>query len=86
MLRSRYVAAESLQGICADCVWKYSCKGSCRAWAYEDGADFDAPFPICTQMQAAGEFPRAYRISAREEAMSRWLAQHGGDVSCGCSA
>lgn len=78
MLRSRYVSATDLTGICGDCVWKYSCKGGCRAWAYEDGGNFDAPLPLCTALAERGEFPRAYRISAQNEAVKRALPDLGG--------
>lgn len=63
LLRTRYVSAEELQGICGDCVWKYTCKGACRAKAYEDGGDFFAPFPICQEAANRGEFPDVYCIS-----------------------
>ena len=33
LLRSRYLDADSLTGICGDCIFKHSCKGGCRAWA-----------------------------------------------------
>jgi radical SAM protein with 4Fe4S-binding SPASM domain len=64
-LRARYLAAESLEGICGDCIWKYSCRGGCRAWAFEQGRSFDAPYPLCAALAAAGEFPDAYRISVQ---------------------
>jgi radical SAM protein with 4Fe4S-binding SPASM domain len=63
LLRSRYVGAEDLQGICGDCVWKHSCKGSCRAMAYEEGEDFFSPFPVCQEAADRGVFPDVYRIS-----------------------
>lgn len=66
LLRSEYVAADHLSGICGDCVWSDICKGSCRAWAYESGGSFDAPFPICQQMADDGTFPLAYRRSASQ--------------------
>lgn len=82
MLRSRYVAAEHLTGICGDCVWKFKCKGGCRAWAYQDGDSFDAPLPICKKMDEGGEFPRVYRISLQNEAMLRKFQEMGGDCAC----
>ena len=82
MLRSRYVAAEHLQGICADCVWKYKCKGGCRAWAYQEGESFDAPLPICKKMDEEGTFPKAYRISHQNEAMTRKFQEMGGACAC----
>lgn len=82
MLRSSYLAAE-LTGICADCVWKYSCKGACRAWAYEEGGSFSDPFPLCAALAEAGEFPEVYRISAQQSALDRSLLE-GGAPGCGC--
>lgn len=84
MLRSRYVEAQSLNGICGDCVWKYSCKGGCRAWAYEEGGDWDAPFPICQSLEEAGAFPKMYRLSHQNEVARRKYAEM--NVGCGCSA
>ncbi|HEX7243376.1 MAG TPA: radical SAM protein [Longimicrobiaceae bacterium] len=82
MLRSRYAAAEHLDGICADCVWKYKCKGGCRAWAYQEGESFDAPLPICKKMDEDGEFPQAYRISHQNEVMTRKFQEMGGACAC----
>jgi len=70
-LRRRYVAADSLGGICSDCIFKYSCKGGCRAWAYEQGRSFDAALPVCSRLAEAGEFPDAYRISAQRRAIEQ---------------
>lgn len=72
-LRCRYKSAEHLRGICGDCIWKSSCKGGCRAWAYQDGGDFDAPLPICRALDERGEFPRIYRLSSHQEAIRRHL-------------
>ncbi len=74
LLRSRYVAAEHLTGVCGDCVWKYSCKGGCRAAAYEAGGSFDAPLPLCAALAEAGEFPEAYKISAQNAALAQKYA------------
>lgn len=63
LLRTRYVAADELQGICGDCVWKHSCKGMCRAKAYEDGGDMFSPYPVCQEAADSGMFPDVYRIS-----------------------
>jgi radical SAM protein with 4Fe4S-binding SPASM domain len=68
LLRDRYVSSDELQGICADCVWKYNCKGSCRAMAYEEGGDFFSPFPVCQDAAERGVFPDVYRISKRGDA------------------
>lgn len=84
MLRSRYVVAENLEGICGDCVWKYHCKGACRAWAHEEGGSFDAPFPLCKALEEADAFPRAYRLSLQNAAAIEAFQRM--NVGCGCSA
>jgi radical SAM protein with 4Fe4S-binding SPASM domain len=63
LLRERYVSGDNLQGICGDCVWKRTCKGSCRAWAYVEGEDFESPYPVCQEAADKGYFPDEYRIS-----------------------
>jgi radical SAM protein with 4Fe4S-binding SPASM domain len=83
MLRSRYLAAQDLQGICGDCVWKYTCKGSCRAWAYEEGDSFESPFPICKALDESGAFPKAYRLSSQNAAVANKYREMG--AGCGCS-
>lgn len=93
MLRSRYVAADDLAGICGDCVWQKSCKGSCRAWAYEEGGSFDSPFPLCAMLEETGQFPKVYRLSEQRKAMGASMPAEGsllakaGAVggSCGCA-
>lgn len=62
-LRERYLTTSNLRGICGDCIWQASCRGACRAWAYQEGLSFDAPYPLCAAFDAAGEFPDAYRRS-----------------------
>jgi radical SAM protein with 4Fe4S-binding SPASM domain len=84
MLRSSYLAAE-LTGICADCVWKHTCKGACRAWAYEEGGSFSDPFPLCAALDEAGDFPQAYRISAQQAALDRSELPLAG-AGCGCAS
>lgn len=84
MLRSRYVVADDLEGICSDCVWKYQCKGSCRAWAYEEGGSFDSPFPLCKAIDDAGAFPGVYKMSTQNAAAAAAYQNMGG-VGCGCS-
>lgn len=72
MLRKRYVTATGLEGICGDCIWRNRCKGACRAWAYEHGGTFDAPFPICDLLDKEGMFPQAYRVSRNEAILDRF--------------
>lgn len=83
MLRSEYLAADHLKGICGDCIWKRKCKGACRAWAYEDGGDFDSPFPLCDALDEAGEFPDAYRISRQSAFLQQ--SYQSLDTGCHCS-
>jgi radical SAM protein with 4Fe4S-binding SPASM domain len=77
-LRCRYMVAEDLTGICGDCLWKHSCRGGCRAWAYEEGRSFDAPLPICRVLAEEGHFPEAYRLSRRSDAFQRQFRRNGG--------
>jgi radical SAM protein with 4Fe4S-binding SPASM domain len=65
MLRSRYMAAQHLTGICGDCTFKSSCRGGCRAFAYEGSESFDAAHPICDRLARDGDLPDMYRISWR---------------------
>jgi len=62
-VRRKYVAAK-LSGICDDCVFRAMCKGSCRAHAYEEFGEFNAPHPLCHTLFKRGEFPDAYRLTA----------------------
>ncbi|HEX4953122.1 MAG TPA: radical SAM protein [Thermoanaerobaculia bacterium] len=79
-LHQRYLAAEGLQGICGDCVFRTSCRGCCRAWAYQDGGSFDAPHPVCAALDQAGQFPAIYRRSGRQALGTRAPA---AGVACG---
>jgi radical SAM protein with 4Fe4S-binding SPASM domain len=82
-LRSRYLTGENLSGICGDCVWKYQCKGACRAWAFEEGGSFEAPFPLCQALVEAGAFPKAYRLSLQNAAMIAGFQR--ARIGCGCA-
>lgn len=82
-LRSRYLGGENLSGICGDCVWKYQCKGACRAWAFEEGGSFDAPFPLCQTLAEAGAFPKVYRLSHQNAVAIASFQQMR--IGCGCS-
>jgi radical SAM protein with 4Fe4S-binding SPASM domain len=74
-LREEYLAAK-LTGACADCIFAPTCKGSCRAYAYEEFSDFSAPHPLCDSLYKRGLFPSVYRTSffkpktAAKEAMA----------------
>jgi radical SAM protein with 4Fe4S-binding SPASM domain len=83
LLRSRYLEAANLSGICGDCVWKYQCKGACRAWAFEEGGSFDAPFPLCQALAEAGDFPKVYRLSHQNAAAIAGFQRMS--IECGCT-
>jgi radical SAM protein with 4Fe4S-binding SPASM domain len=65
LMREQYVAADWLKGICGDCVFKYGCKGSCRAIAKTEFGDYDEPHPMCQAMADAARFPTVYKLSYR---------------------
>lgn len=81
MLRSRYLDADALTGICGDCIFKHACKGGCRAWAYEEGRSFDAPLPLCAALAEAGAFPKMYRVSENNKVM----AARASALAAGCA-
>ncbi|MCK2020674.1 radical SAM/SPASM domain-containing protein [Peribacillus frigoritolerans] len=68
-LRTSYERAE-LTGICGDCVFKESCKGSCRAFAYSETGSFLGPHPLCNTLEEEGLFPNFYRLSYRDQLMT----------------
>jgi len=67
-LREPYRSAQ-LEGICSDCIFKASCLGSCRAYAYMETGSFRGAHPLCEALDRAGLFPNIYRIS-RQGGMS----------------
>jgi radical SAM protein with 4Fe4S-binding SPASM domain len=62
-LRQRYLDAE-LEGICGSCRFRQTCKGCCRAHAFEESGSFDAAHPLCQYLDERGEFPAMYRTHA----------------------
>ncbi len=62
-LREQYVAAQELTGICGDCVFRSSCRGACRAHAFAESGSFNAPYPVCAELERVGRFPALYRSS-----------------------
>jgi len=71
-LRNTYLQVK-LSGICSDCIFARTCRGSCRAFAFEEFGDFTAPHPLCDALDHRGEFPAAYRLSS----MSRKSVKRG---------
>lgn len=64
-LRQSYLAGK-LKGICSDCIFKYLCKGSCRAQSLEKFGTFNGAFPLCDEFANSGYFHSVYRISYRK--------------------
>jgi SynChlorMet cassette radical SAM/SPASM protein ScmF len=50
-----------LGGVCADCLMKQRCLGSCIAQNYYRSGDLFAPYWFCEMAQAAGLFPESRR-------------------------
>jgi radical SAM protein with 4Fe4S-binding SPASM domain len=72
--RKLYLKAE-LTGICADCIFKYECRGACRAHAFTEFGSFEGPYPICAEIDRQGLFPDIYRSSKQREMRAR-LSMH----------
>ena len=53
-----------LKGICANCIFRRQCLGSCRALALCVYGDFFAPHPQCQQYFDSGKFPQNRLINA----------------------
>jgi radical SAM protein with 4Fe4S-binding SPASM domain len=67
IIRRDYVRADKLTGICGDCTFKHTCKGACRAFAYDEFGDLNAPHPLCDALDKRGEFPNIYRLSYKQQ-------------------
>jgi SynChlorMet cassette radical SAM/SPASM protein ScmF len=61
---ARSTIPHGIGGICATCVFLGSCKGSCRAIAYQDKKSFAAAHPWCQFLSGAGTFPEHYVTNA----------------------
>jgi SynChlorMet cassette radical SAM/SPASM protein ScmF len=51
-----------IEGVCASCLMKYRCLGSCIAQNYYRTQSLWAPFWFCEQAEAAGLFPRSRQV------------------------
>ncbi len=51
-----------LEGICARCLMRESCLGSCVAQNYHESRSLTAPYWFCAQAEAAGLFPTSRRV------------------------
>jgi len=59
-VRRSYLGAE-LEGICGECLFRGSCRGYCRVWAEMKQGSLTGPFPLCQEMDRAGDFPACYK-------------------------
>ncbi len=50
---------DRLEGVCARCLMKHRCLGSCMAQNYYSSGNFWAPFWFCERAQDTGMFPAA---------------------------
>jgi radical SAM protein with 4Fe4S-binding SPASM domain len=71
IVRRDYLSAEKLKGICSDCTFKHVCKGGCRAFAYDESGDLQAPHPLCDALDKRGEFPPIYRLSVKRKLLGQ---------------
>lgn len=47
---------DKLEGVCAECVFRTTCRGACRARAYVHSGSLLGPDPICQQAKDNGKF------------------------------
>ncbi len=64
-MRQQYMETK-LEGICGDCIFRDTCKGSCRAHAYDEYGSLTGPYLLCQQLADEGLFPSLYRTSVLE--------------------
>lgn len=57
---------DKLEGVCADCVLKFRCLGSCVAQNYHDARSLYAPFWYCQTAYEQGLFPESRLLRAIE--------------------
>lgn len=60
-IHQAYISGEKLEGVCAECRFKYSCKGSCRSLAYHEFGSLHAAHPFCAKLEMEGNFPELYK-------------------------
>jgi len=56
------ISQHKFMGICNKCVMKFSCKGGCRAIAYDAYDSMLAPSPLCELLYKDGLFPKTRLI------------------------
>jgi SynChlorMet cassette radical SAM/SPASM protein ScmF len=59
----RQTVGGELGGICGKCIFKFQCRGGCRAGAYSVSRDFKAPYFLCQRLYEKGLFPLSRTIS-----------------------
>ncbi len=60
LVRVRQLLSGKLEGVCNQCIFESSCKGYCRALAYEESRSFLSPHPWCQSAFENGVFPIYY--------------------------
>ncbi len=71
----RQCMSRELEGICGQCVFESSCKGSCRALAYGGSKSFLSPHPWCQEAFDRDAFPYFYLKSKKEGGEKKWVMQ-----------
>jgi radical SAM protein with 4Fe4S-binding SPASM domain len=59
--------ASEIKGICGNCMFIKHCLGHCRAFAYSESGQLDAPYPICQILYEQGIFPQKYMIEVEKD-------------------
>jgi radical SAM protein with 4Fe4S-binding SPASM domain len=65
LVRVRQLLSGKLEGVCNQCIFESSCKGYCRALAYEEASSFLSPHPWCQSAFENGVFPNCYLNSEK---------------------
>ncbi len=61
LVELRSTIPRDLEGICADCIFRYRCLGTCVAENYHLGKKLTAPYWFCQMAYEAGYFPSSRR-------------------------
>ncbi|HUH65558.1 MAG TPA: SPASM domain-containing protein, partial [Syntrophales bacterium] len=61
--RLRKDIPRNLEGICGRCIFKFRCRGACRACAYSMTGDFKSPFFVCEKAHEKGLFLESRMIN-----------------------
>jgi SynChlorMet cassette radical SAM/SPASM protein ScmF len=66
LLELRGSLPAKLEGICRECIFRFQCKGACRANAYATHRDLFAPNFLCQSLYDTNRFPLSRHVPAEE--------------------